>query len=171
LAWLQATYPSAAVRDGAKAIENAKKACELSDRSNPNFIDTLAAAYAEAGDFAAAVREERVAVQLAASRDDTPIEAQHLGYHLELFESGHTIRESILSGRARSMLRETKYQSTEHELTAALTAARRYLDETNPETRGCILGFIELYEAWGKPEEAQKWRAKLPDEFSAAEPN
>ncbi|MHC4521476.1 MAG: tetratricopeptide repeat protein, partial [Planctomycetota bacterium] len=72
LAWLQATYPSAAVRDGAKAIENAKKACELSDRSNPNFIDTLAAAYAEAGDFAAAVREERVAVQLAASRDDTP---------------------------------------------------------------------------------------------------
>jgi tetratricopeptide (TPR) repeat protein len=161
LAWLQATYPSAAIRDGAKAIDNAKKACELTDRSNANFIDTLAAAYAEAGDFDAAVREERVAVELAASRDDTPIVAQYLGFHLKLFESGRVIREGILSGRARSMLREAKYQSTEQELTAALTAAQQYLDETHPETRGCILAFIELYEAWNKLEEAAKWRARL----------
>jgi len=108
-------------------------------------------------------------VALAASRDDTPIDAQHLGYHIELFESGHVIRESILSMRARSMLREAKYQSTEHELTAALKAARRYLDETHPETRGCILGFIELYEAWNKPDEAAKWRAKLRQAEEAEE--
>jgi tetratricopeptide (TPR) repeat protein len=162
LAWYQATYPSPAIRKGAKALENATKACELSDRSVVNYIDTLAAAYAETGDFAAAVREETEAVELAASRDDTPIGSQYLQYHLELFESNRVIRESFLTARARSMLRESKYSSTEHELTAALKSARRYLGESNPETHGCILAFIELYEAWNKPEQAEIWRAKLP---------
>jgi len=161
LAWRQATYPSAAIRNGAKAVENASKACALTDHSNRGYIDTLAAAYAEAGDFAAAVRKEQEAVELAASREDTPLASQHLGYHLELFESGHVIRESVLTERARSMLRESKYQSTENELTAALTATRRSLSETNPEIRGCILAFIELYEAWNKPDEAAKWRVQL----------
>ena len=60
------------------------------------------------------------------------------------------------------MLRESKYHSTERELTAALKAAQQYLGEANPETRGCILAFIELYQAWDKPEKAKEWRSKLP---------
>jgi eukaryotic-like serine/threonine-protein kinase len=161
VAWYQATYPSAAIRDGGKAIENARKACELTDRDVPNHIDTLAVAYAEAGDFAAAVREERVAVELAASREDAPLSDRYLEFHLRLFESGQVIREGLFSCRARSMLRDTKYQATEHELTAALAAARRFLGPAHPEIRGCILGFIELYEAWNRPDEAAKWRAQL----------
>ena len=52
----------------------------------------------------------------------------------------------------------------------ATKTARRYLGETHPETRGCILAFIELYEAWGKPEEAAKWQAQLPPEGPPPKP-
>jgi len=48
-AWLLATCPDAKLRDGRKAVELATKACELNQWKSPDLIDTLAAAYAEAG--------------------------------------------------------------------------------------------------------------------------
>ncbi|HYY93402.1 MAG TPA: tetratricopeptide repeat protein [Pyrinomonadaceae bacterium] len=51
LAWLLATAPKQELRDGKRAVELARKACELSKWQHPNQLDTLAAAYAEAGDF------------------------------------------------------------------------------------------------------------------------
>jgi tetratricopeptide (TPR) repeat protein len=171
MAWYQATYPSAMIRNGTEAVKNATKAYELTDRNVASYVDTLAAAYAEAGDFAMAARKEKEAIELIASQDGIPRKDQNLGYHLELLESGHVIRESFLSWRARTMLHEAiytgwlpKYYAAERELTAALAAARRFLGETHPETRGCILGFIELYEAWDKPAEVAKWRAQLASE-------
>ena len=64
------------------------------------------------------------------------------------------------------MLFDAKHRATELELTAALKSARQYLGETNPEIQGCILAFIELYETWNKPDEAAKWREKLPTKVS-----
>lgn len=55
-AWIRATCPDAALRDGAKAVEDAKRACELSGWSDPTGLATLAAAYAESGEFEEAVR-------------------------------------------------------------------------------------------------------------------
>jgi len=49
LAWIYATNPKANYRNGQKAIENATRACELTLWKNAYYLDTLAAAFAEAG--------------------------------------------------------------------------------------------------------------------------
>ena len=51
LAWLLATNSNDKIRDGKKAVEHALIACKQDDNKNPNHLDTLAAAYAENGDF------------------------------------------------------------------------------------------------------------------------
>ena len=58
LAWLLATCAQDRIRDGKKAVAYASKACEMADWKEPDFLDTLAAACAETGDFAQAVKWE-----------------------------------------------------------------------------------------------------------------
>jgi tetratricopeptide (TPR) repeat protein len=63
LAWTLATAPDEKVRDGQRAVAAAKKACELTDHKNGGFLDTLAAAYAEAGQFDQAVEWQEKALK------------------------------------------------------------------------------------------------------------
>ncbi len=65
LAWIYATWPEANLRNGARAVKLATKACELSGWSEFFTIGTLAAAEAETGQFKKAIRYEEQALELA----------------------------------------------------------------------------------------------------------
>jgi len=55
-AWFRATCPDPAFRNGKEAVELASRACQLDKWKDADQIDTLAAAHAEAGNFAEAER-------------------------------------------------------------------------------------------------------------------
>ena len=65
LAWLRATCPDEKHRNGQQAVEYATKLCEMTAWKVANSLDTLAAAYAEAGDFAKAAEWEQKGIDLA----------------------------------------------------------------------------------------------------------
>ena len=67
-AWVLATSPDASVRNGAEAVALASRAAELTGQRDPAALDTLAAAYAEAGQFTAAV----ASAKRAAPTSDIP---------------------------------------------------------------------------------------------------
>ena len=64
-AWLLATSPDGKLRDGAQAVELATRACTLGNWTNAGWLDTLAAAYAEAGNFDKAIETQEKALKLA----------------------------------------------------------------------------------------------------------
>jgi tetratricopeptide (TPR) repeat protein len=64
LAWLRATCPDPRYRDGQRAVEAARRACELLHGREPRELETLAAAYAQAGDFNAAVQWQTRAIAM-----------------------------------------------------------------------------------------------------------
>jgi hypothetical protein len=66
-AWLLATCPDSSVRDPELAIQRAQIAMELSGKKDAVSFDTLAAAQASAGDFDAARKSVRQAMELASA--------------------------------------------------------------------------------------------------------
>ncbi|MHC4982687.1 MAG: tetratricopeptide repeat protein [Planctomycetota bacterium] len=91
LAWLLTTEPSLAGRDPAEAVRLAEKACELTRRSQPALLDTLAAAYAAAGRFDEAITTAKEAIDLANASGQAQL-AREIQERLRLYRDGKPYR-------------------------------------------------------------------------------
>ena len=92
LAWLLATCPDARLRNGARAVELAQQAVQLSGGNSPEILDTLAAAYAEAGRFPEAIETAQRALDLSAAQNKNPL-TEVIQNQLKLFETHSPYRE------------------------------------------------------------------------------
>ncbi len=93
LAWVLATYPADTIRDGKRAVELAEKAAVLPGGEAPIVLRTLAAGYAEAGDFSNAVSTAQHALDLATGQNNTSLLAT-LRHEIELYQARTPYRES-----------------------------------------------------------------------------
>src|SRR5208283_4638253 len=91
-AWLLATSRDAALRNGPEAVALAEHAVQVTRGREPAVMGTLAAAYAEAGEFDKAVFVEHKAAELASQRGDARL-AQTLNGRLALLEAKTAIRQ------------------------------------------------------------------------------
>ncbi|HEV3384242.1 MAG TPA: tetratricopeptide repeat protein [Gemmata sp.] len=92
LAWLLATCPQAKYRDGKRAVELATKACEVSEWEEAGYIDTLAASYAETGDFDKAIKYEKQAIELLTEEEEKRL-GDEFRARLKLFEQKKPFHE------------------------------------------------------------------------------
>lgn len=94
-AWVLSTGPDDALRNGARAIDLARKANRLSSENNPVFLRTLAAAYAEAGRFDEAIKTAARAGQIADSQGERAL-ADQIQQDLDLYQRHIPFRDPSL---------------------------------------------------------------------------
>jgi hypothetical protein len=96
LAWVFATSPDDSLRDGAKAVQLASEALRISGRRIPLIFRTLAAAYAETGDFSKAIQTAQQGVDLANSQGNSGL-ANELQGNIALYQEQRPLRDPSLT--------------------------------------------------------------------------
>ncbi len=92
LARIRATAPEDGLRNGQRAVQLAKRVCQLTANREPLLLDTLAAAYAETGQFDAAVQTAQRAADAATEAGLADL-AKSIREHLAQYQSGRPLRE------------------------------------------------------------------------------
>jgi serine/threonine protein kinase/Flp pilus assembly protein TadD len=109
-AWQLATDPDAKFRDGAWAVALAEKAVAVTNRKDPTILDTLAAAYAEAGRFIDAARVQQEAIALAPNSEDNHAYAARLS----VYASVAPYRDpGLMDELSRALLLQGKFAEAE----------------------------------------------------------
>ncbi len=96
LAWILATSPEASLRNGARALELAQRAHQLSGGNHPQVLHTLAAAYAECGRFAEANESAERALSLAISQGNSGL-VEIIRNERRLYQAGKPFREALIN--------------------------------------------------------------------------
>ena len=94
-AWLLATAPEKKLRDGRRAIEMATDACKLTEYKQDYILSTLAAAYAETGDFNTARKWAAQAVDVAEPTKEEPDRKEELKKEFESYKASKPWREDL----------------------------------------------------------------------------
>jgi tetratricopeptide (TPR) repeat protein len=89
-AWLLATCPDDRYRDGRRALDDAKRSCELTRWKDAGHLGTLAAAYAECGQFEEAITWQRKALEDASYAKEYGDDARK---RLALYKLGKPYRQ------------------------------------------------------------------------------
>ena len=93
LAWILATSSNPSLRNGTKALELARQANQLSGGGNSVVLHSLAAAYAEVGQFAKAVEVAQDALRLAVEQGNSTLGAA-LQEEIALYQADSPYRET-----------------------------------------------------------------------------
>ena len=93
LSWIAATAADPQLRDGTEAVRMASRACELTGRKDPVKLKTLAAAYAEVGQFPEATAAVQHAYDLAKQAGREPL-AKECRLMLDQFKESKPWRQS-----------------------------------------------------------------------------
>jgi tetratricopeptide (TPR) repeat protein len=96
LAWLRATCTDASLRNGAEAVELAQRANRLTGGKQPDMLDALAAAYAEAGWFPEALATARQALALAGQQKNHAL-VDALQDRIARYEAGKPYRQAPMA--------------------------------------------------------------------------
>ena len=92
--WLRATSPDENFRNGKQAVIDAQQACKLSRDSDAQSLDTLAAAYAEVGDYPAAIEAVERAIKAQMVSDAFNLATQNVFQsHLASFKQRRPLRD------------------------------------------------------------------------------
>ncbi len=83
LAWMRATSSKPALRNGKRAVQQATQSCEMTQWKNDQYIDTLAAAYAESGDFD---RAEKIQLEAMRINGESGVDYKQMKERLELYQ-------------------------------------------------------------------------------------
>ena len=123
-AWLLATSPEKELRDGERAIELATEAAEITKFEKAHILSTVAAGYAESGDFESAIEwiEKGLKANKAAGQEDGAIEEaikqqeKSLRAELEFYEEEKPWRERTDPDEERAKAKaEKKNMSSDDE--------------------------------------------------------
>jgi len=101
LAWVFATSPDQSIRNGPRAVQLAEQAVRLSGGRIAILFRTLAAAYAENGQFSDAIQTAERGIQLANSQGNAGL-ANELQANTALYQQQQPLRDSSLTNASSS---------------------------------------------------------------------
>ena len=104
LAWILSTCQDDTMRNGKEAVKLSESAVEISGRKDPTALDTLAAAYAEVGEFDKATKAAEEAAAAASKQNNKTLE-DTIRARNETYRSGSAFRDPSLAPPEKSKSR------------------------------------------------------------------